>query len=82
MDTIYDWLTVCCFAALVILYLHRSIERTEPRSAIWHYLIAAIACAIANWLGNNDEGPWALATLAAGLIYVVYFLRPFLKPRR
>ena len=82
METTYDWLTVCCFAALVILYLQRSIERTESRSAIWHYLVAAIACAAANWLGNNDQGLLAVVTLVAGGLYVGYFLRPFLKPRR
>ena len=89
MSTIYDWVTVAIFAGLIVLFLQRSSAEGEPVDSIWQYLIAAIGCAVANYLGNRalkngvdgsvDYIGHALAvvTLVAVLAYVWFALKPF-----
>ena len=75
METIYDWVTVLLFAGLITLFLQRS-SMDEPPDTIWHYIPPAIACALANYLGNEGNDIAAIAVLVAGLAYVVKVLRP------
>ena len=63
METVYDWITVAIFGALVVLFLHRSVQPGEPQDTILHYLPPSIGCAVANWFGNEGQG---LVVLRAG----------------
>lgn len=76
METVYDWLSVAVFAGLVVLLLQRSVAE-EPVDKLWHYLPAALGCALSNWLGNNDNAPLAILTMIATLGYIVVVLKPF-----
>lgn len=89
MSTIYDWVTVAIFAGLIVLFLQRSSGENEPVDSIWQYLIAAIGCAVANYLGNRAikngiDGSidyighgLAVVALVAVLAYVWFTLKPF-----
>lgn len=76
METIFDWLTVLTFAALVVLYLQRS-SQPDPPDKIWQYLPPAIGCAVVNYVGN--EGYTIIA--AVGLVMVLAYIYYILKPR-
>ena len=94
MQTIYDWLTVAVFAGLIVLFLQRSSVEHPPRDNIWQYLLAAIGCAVVNYVGNDDNGQigetlgstgqhlLAVALLAMVLAYAWYVLKPFERSDR
>ena len=84
MQTVYDWLTMAIFAGLIVLFLQRS--QGTARDSLWHYLVAAIGCAVANQVGNEalkttDNAALlhlgAIAIIAATIGFVWYYLRPF-----
>jgi hypothetical protein len=77
MQTIYDWITVAIFGALIVLFLHRSTAQDEPKDNIFQYLPACIGCALANYVGNEGHGAAAFAIIVAVLAYVAYVLKPF-----
>ena len=77
MQTVYDWVTVAVFAMLVVLLLQRSVGPEEHEDKLYHYLIPASGCALANYLGNNGNGVGAFAVLGVAIAYAVYFLKPF-----
>lgn len=77
MQTSYDWLTVGIFCAIIVLYLHRSVDVDEPRDALWQYLAASSGCALTNWLGNQGRDLAAITMLAATLGFILYVLEPF-----
>lgn len=80
METLWDWVTVFCFAGLVTLMLQRSAE-AEPRDELWHYAPPAVAFAFANYFGNHDE-PWiAGAILIAAILYIFKVLKLSLPGR-
>ena len=77
MQTIYDWVTVAIFGALIVLFLHRSTAQEEPKDNIYQYLPACIGCALANYVGNEGygaaafvahEGPPPMDARAAALL--------------
>ena len=76
MQTIFDWVTIGIFAALVVLFLQRSVPGTS-QDTVWHYLPAAAGCALANYLGNEGQPILAAAVIAGVLIYTVLVLKPF-----
>jgi hypothetical protein len=75
METIFDWLTVLTFAALVVLYLQRS-SQPDPPDKIWHYLPPAIGCAVVNYVGNEGYTIVAAVGLVMVLAYIYYILKP------
>jgi len=89
VETVYDWLTVMIFAGLIVLFLQRSTSDGEPRDSIWQYLAASVACAVANYVGNDKSGQiaevigdtgrhfLAVAIIMGVLIYIYYVLKPF-----
>lgn len=77
MQTIYDWVTVAIFGALIVLFLHRSTAQEEPKDNIFQYLPACIGCALANYVGNQGYGAVAFAIVVAVLAYVIVVLKPF-----
>ena len=78
METIWDWLTVGIFAALIVLYLQRSTQE-EPQDTIWQYLLPSVGCAVTNYLGNETYHLAAAAVLVATLAYIYFVLKPLDK---
>lgn len=76
METAYDWITVVIFAGLVTRFLSQSARDDAPDDNIFHYLAASIACAFANWLGNEDHHWAAVLLIAATLGYIYIFVWP------
>lgn len=74
METVWDWVTLFGFAGLVTLFLQRSAQET-PQDKLWQYAPPAVACAVANYLGNNGLGLVAVAILAMAAYYVVRVLK-------
>ena len=74
MTTVYDWTTMIVFAGLVVLFLQRS--QGEARDQLWHYLVAAVGCALTNYLGNEHYDLVAVALGAATLAFIYFVLRP------
>ncbi|MFZ5720277.1 MAG: XrtV sorting system accessory protein [Pseudomonadota bacterium] len=77
METVYDWITVAIFGALVVLFLHRSVQPGEPQDTILHYLPPSVGCAVANYVGNEGHGLFSFLIVVAVLIYVALVLKPF-----
>jgi hypothetical protein len=79
METVYDWVTVGLFAALVVLFLQRSMgdEETEHNDNILLYLVAGAGCAAVNFFGNRGLHVPAVLLLAGTVAFILYFLRPF-----
>lgn len=81
METVYDWITVMIFAGLVTLFLSHSIDPRGDDDSLWHYALPAVACGLANWLGNQGYGWAAVILIAAALGYMLRFLRAPSPPR-
>lgn len=82
METVYDWVTVGIFAGLIVLFLQRSVG--PERDQMWPYLIASVACAGINQVGNHaaEVGDalyhgLAIVGIAAILGFIHVVLRPF-----
>jgi hypothetical protein len=82
METPYDWLTVMTFAGLIVLFLQRS--QGEPRDHLWQYLVAAIGCAVTNYIGNEavKSGEMmlhagAIVLFGATIAFIWRVLQPF-----
>jgi hypothetical protein len=76
VKTVYDFVTVGLFAGLVILFLQRS-TAPEPQDHMYQYLPPAVGCALANWLGNQEQHALAVGVILASIAYVVVVLKPF-----
>jgi drug/metabolite transporter (DMT)-like permease len=87
MESVYDWVTVAIFAGLVVLFVQRSTaveEHPREHDSLLLYLGAALGCAVANYVGNkgiksDSSGMQLLAVslIAATILFIVYYLRPF-----
>ena len=84
MSTIWDFVSIGIFAGLIVLFLQRSMAKELPSAdPMWRYLVAAVGCAITNYLGNEVNGIAAALALLATLFFILYELRPFPQfPRR
>lgn len=76
METVYDWVTVAIFAGLVVLFLQRSLQE-EPQDKLYEYLPPSVACALANYFGNEKQDFIAIPLLVGILAYTYYVLKPF-----
>ena len=81
MKSVYDWLSLLIFAALVTRFLQQSAKPAGEHDSLWHYLIASAGCAGANWLGNNGWHLAAITAIAGTIAYALYFLGPRSQPR-
>lgn len=82
METVWDWVTIGCFGALVVLMLERSTEE-QPRDNLLQYLFPAIGCGVANYIGNHYSDIGAAAVLAVVAVYVFKVLKfPPIGPNR
>jgi hypothetical protein len=80
MDTVWDWVTVFCFAGLVTLLLQRSSE-DNPRDHLWQYAPPAVGLAVANYVGNHEMAWLAIVLLLAVGAYVALVLKPVIRGR-
>jgi uncharacterized membrane protein YhaH (DUF805 family) len=76
MTTVFDWLTVAIFAGLAVVYLQRSVGARPAHDAVWKYLPPAMACMIANQVGNAGWSLPATVLMVAVLAYVWFVIRP------
>jgi hypothetical protein len=74
METVWDWITVIAFGGLVVLMLNRSTQE-KPQDHLAEYLVPAVGCAIANYIGNNYSGLGATAALVLVAAYVYKVLK-------
>ena len=78
MSSVYDWVSLAIFAGLIVLFLQRSTgEPHEKDVSLLYYLSPAAACAVANYLGNHGQDVAAIALLAATVVFIVLWLKPF-----
>lgn len=72
MLTLFDFLTIACFVAVVIGFL--LLTEREPRKLL-HLLLSGVLFAVANQLGNAGFTLFALVLVVAGLGYSVLVIR-------
>lgn len=78
MTTIYDWISIGIFAGLVVLFLQRSTEAEGKQDdPLILYLVAGVACGVANYLGNKGEDMLAALLITGTVGFIFYFLKPF-----
>ena len=78
MSSVYDWVSLAIFAALIVLFLQRSTgEQSEKDVSLFYYLGAGAACAIANYLGNHGQDLAAIVLLIANIVFIILCLKPF-----
>jgi hypothetical protein len=70
--TLFDFITVCCFVGMTIIYLWSS---RDPR-VLAQLVLAGIVFAVANQVGNSGETALAFAMIIAGAGYAVLAVRP------
>ena len=72
MITIFDFLTVACFAGLVIAYFKLPDRDTRT---LMHLTISAAVFAVANQVGNSGMTLFALMLVVAGAGYAALVLK-------
>lgn len=77
MQTPYDWVTIAIFAGLIVIFLQRSQEDSAVRDTMISYLPAALGCAVANYLGNEEYHIFAVITIALVLAYIALVIKPY-----
>ena len=77
MKSIYDLVSIILFAGLAVLYLQRSASREPDSVALWNYAVAAVGCAVADYLGNHDQPVASVLSFIALIIFSIFMLRPF-----
>lgn len=80
MQTVYDWVTVAIFAGLVVLFVQRSTadqQAAPEHDSLFLYLGAGLGCAVGNYLGNKHYHLLAIPLIAATVLFILYYLRPF-----
>jgi predicted branched-subunit amino acid permease len=72
METAFDFLTIACFAGLVIAYFQ--LTKRDTRT-LMHLMISAAAFAIANRVGNAGLPMFALILIFAGAGYAALVVK-------
>ena len=72
MVTLFDYVTVACFLGMVGAFF--TLTAREPRTLVY-LLLAGIAFAIANQLGNAGYAVLALLVIIAGIAYAAIIIR-------
>lgn len=74
METVWDWLAVLAFGGLIVLMLSRSSQESPP-DHLMEYLVPAVGCAVANYIGNNYSDVGAAIALILVAVYVYKVLK-------
>jgi len=72
MVTLFDYLTIACFAGLVIAYFQ--FTKREVRT-LMQLMISGVAFAIANQVGNAGLSIFALVLIIAGIGYAALVVK-------
>jgi nitrate/nitrite transporter NarK len=72
MGTLFDYVTVACFLGVAGAFFMVTLR--EPRTLL-HILLAGIAFAIANQLGNAGYAVFGWIMIIAGIVYAVLVIR-------
>jgi predicted branched-subunit amino acid permease len=72
METAFDFLTIACFAGLVIAYFQ--LTKRDTRT-LMHLIISGAAFAIANQVGNAGLPMFALILIVAGAGYAALVVK-------
>ena len=72
MVTVYDMVTVTCFACVVVTYFMFTKGGTK---VLAHFMLPAAAFAIANQLGNAGMNVLAIILIVAGIAYTYIIVR-------
>jgi len=76
MVTIFDVLTTACFSGSVIIFFQFT---DRSRRTLLDFILAALAFALANQLGDNGEASFAAILILAGVGYVALVSRPLTR---
>ncbi len=72
MNTLFDVLTVTCFAGLVIAFFQ--FTGRETRTLV-HLILAGVVFAVANQVGNAGSNILGFVLVVAGVIYATLIVR-------
>jgi hypothetical protein len=72
MHTVFDFVTVTCFACIVLTYF---MFTEGGMNVLAHFMLPAAAFAIANQLGNAGMTVLAIILIAAGIGYTYIIVR-------
>ena len=70
--TLFDFATVACFLAMAGAFF--MLTARQPRTLL-HLLLAGIAFAVANQLGNSDYAFFGLVLIVVGVGYTIIIIR-------
>jgi hypothetical protein len=68
METVFDVVTMTCFAGLVIAFFRFT---NRNRRTLIEFVVAALALAVANQIGNAGEIVLAVSLILGSLSFVV-----------
>lgn len=68
MTTVFDIVTVTCFAGLVIAFFQFT---NRDHRTLLHFGLAGIVLAVANQVGNHGSAVLATVLIVAGVAYAV-----------
>jgi hypothetical protein len=72
MKTAFDFLTIACFAGVVIAYFQLAEQNART---LMHLAIPAVVFAVANQLGNSGLTFFALILILAGIGYAALVVK-------
>ena len=72
MLTLFDFVTVACFLAMAVAFF--TLTARESRTLL-HMLVAGVAFAVANQLGNADHAVFGSILIILGAGYAVIAIR-------
>ena len=81
MKTPFDLISLILFAGLAILFLQRSSSSERDDVAVWRYGVAAIGCAVGDYLGNQGQIYIAIALFIAVVVFSILMLGIVPKPK-
>jgi hypothetical protein len=68
MVTLFDIVTVACFAGLVFAFLFWT---DRENRTLLHFVISGTVLAVANQIGNAGQTSFAFLLIIAGVIYAI-----------
>ena len=82
MKTLFDVVSLILFAGLAVLFLQLSTSNEDDPVALWKYGVAAVGCAVADYLGNQGQVIAAIAVFVLDVAFSAFMLKPFPRPPR